>query len=188
MKKIINNTSNIIILLAFIAMMTGCYTEQVATKQTTKAQANYPGTVAELCSIWYPVQTYTKTKIEYKPGEPIPYKVIDTVTIDCDSAVAAAKKNGTSAKNTKAPCPPCDSLRVDTVLHLQSILAESTSKLVAAQAETKAVEKDYNTALQYIATLKQKLRTVNWVMWVLVVYTGVRWLLTLISKGRFKLP
>lgn len=175
-------------IIAVSQLLTGCYTEKDAVRQTTKAQANYPGSVAGLCALWYPIQTYTKENTVYKQGPTITKRDTSYVTVDCDSAVAAAKKNGQKADKTKAPCPPCDSLRVDTLIHLQQTLAESTSKLVQQKAEQAALQKDFNTAMQQIATKNQQNKTLRLWIWVLGLYTAARWILRFATKGRIKLP
>lgn len=124
-----NTITYLAITLSFCMMLTGCYNEKIAVKQLNRVQSHYPEKVAGACAVWYPVLEFTKDSFIYLPGKPIPQTEIKYVTVDCDSAVEAAKKTGSKASSTKAPCPPCDSLRVDTVQMIRRIQAESTAKL-----------------------------------------------------------
>lgn len=124
----------------------GCYSKKIAEQQTNKAQGQYPEMVAKMCGLWYPPKESKVTETKYLPGVPIPGKT-NYVTVDCDSAInSKAPANNNSAgnqkpKNTfKVPCPPCDSLRVDSFIHKEIKTVENTAKIVDLESQIESLK------------------------------------------------
>lgn len=115
-----NNKVLIFLLFASLLMVvfgSGCYTEKKAAKQTVKAFAEYPALVSGYCGTWFEPIVITKDSFIYKPGKTIFKKGEPVfVEVDCDSVTKSnlSSHSGQKANYVKIPCPPCDSVRIDT--------------------------------------------------------------------------
>lgn len=155
-----------------LMLCAGCYSEKKAIQQTTKAYTFYPATVADLYSKWFPIKSFVRDSIIYKQGETI-WLPGDTVTIDCDS-VLAANKGGSNKVNI--PCPPCPT-RVDTFYQSRSETQESTAGIVAIQGKLEAKDKDLIAVKEKLAAVNNTKRILWWAVLLLAAYTLTRWVL-----------
>lgn len=154
-----------VLLLALLALLTGCYTQNKAVHQSTKAYSRFPDKVAELHELWFPDKLTDSTYAEYKPGTPI-YRY-DTVSADCDSITNLKQQHIAELErqlyeldekteipteqinNLKAeirrlkaqpntvyiPCPPCPE-RVDTLaIHRRTEIESGTLRTQLKQAQ-----------------------------------------------------
>lgn len=112
-----------LIILAAMAVLlgsAGCRTpQQLSSKYFYKALDKDDITVYGECSKIAPPVVMTKDSFIYKQGKTI-YKKgeVRYVTVDCDSVVKSFQKGNSSTVKkyltVQLPCPPCDSVRVDT--------------------------------------------------------------------------
>lgn len=178
-----------LILIAVLAMIfgsTGCRTPQkAASRLVYRGMDKDAKTVYNICSdIAPPVESvrdsfvYIQGETIYKKGEPY------YVTIDCDSVVLANEINNSNkinqlrnnsvrvglANKIRIPCPPCDSVRIDTVKRLREEIQVNKSKEYALRDENKELTE---------ANIKLK-QTNKWLWWAVItlaVYTILRWVL-----------
>lgn len=171
-----NYITYLMIAISCMAMITGCYTEKKASRQTVKAFTQYPDLISGYCGLWFDPVVMTKDSFIYKPGQII-YKKGEPVyvQVDCDSVV----KNSTSANKTaKVKCPPCDSVRVDTVYRSK----ESTEVNRAKEHSLEATVKEQG---ETIAGQKVTINILRWTVILLGIYTLARWILRI---WNIKLP
>lgn len=162
-----NTLAYTLIAFSFILMVTGCYTEKRASKQTVKAYVTYPDLISGQCGLWFDPVVMTKDSFIYKQGEIIYKKgAPQYVYVDCDSVQNPSK----SSKIVKIPCPPCDSVRVDTLYRSRESTEANRAKEHAQAAEIKVLAQD-NTKLQ------TQLRIAIYALIALAAYTLGRWVL-----------
>lgn len=109
----------LLIVFSFALLVIGamsCNTEKRATRHLYKSVRIDEKPARDYCAKVYNPIVITKDSFIYKQGAVI-YKKGEPVyvQVDCDSVVKSFQ-NGNSSNATKVriPCPPCDSLRVDT--------------------------------------------------------------------------
>jgi len=126
------------IAMAWIMLLSSCYTVKVAEKQSIKAKVHYPEKVAELHSVWFPFAEIIRDSIIYKNGDTT--WRYDTVTVDCDSVISATKKNVSSGKRhiVNLACPPCPIVNADSIFYYRIVIQENKAAL-----EHKDLQIDY---------------------------------------------
>lgn len=169
-------------LAAMVVGCVGCYTPYKMHKQVSKAYHKYPLEFTATVSKWFQIQETYFDSVVIKKSDTL-WRT-DSVTVDCDSAVKAAKSDSSKLRRqtkVKVPCPPCP-LTVDTVLHFQRIVKESTLKLKAERlkAENLAAEKAATEAM--LAAKQKALDIALWAAIILGVYTLLRWILKLTTR------
>lgn len=137
-----------LLLVLFILMMAmSCSSPKKASKQIVRAYVKYPDVVAGHCGLWFEPITITKDSFIYKQGATI-YKQGEPVyvQVDCDSVVNSSKKPNSS--NVRIPCPPCDSVRVDTVYRSRETTEVNKAKEQALQTENIELKTELATEKQ----------------------------------------
>lgn len=173
------------ILMVLCFAFSSCTSEKKSGRQVVKIQSRYPWVIASACGSYYPTKDSVSINTIYKPGQTVEKKVHDTLRIDCEQAVKDAAKNGTKANDIKLPCPPCDSLRVDTLEHYKSVTQQSTALLKEQQHKYDLQTKELNAANEKIAGQET---TIKWWMWIAIAFGGysiVRWV---VRVWAIKLP
>lgn len=157
-----------ILLLALCC--TGCYTQQKAVDQSTKAYSRFPVAVAQLYTQWFNPVAYSRDNIIVKTGEPI-YRqgLVHFITIDCDTVTG---ENRVVQKPCKA---------ADTILYHDTIFIDRYRQTV-----DKAAQIQRDDAQKRLAVAETKLLQWRLVAIALAVYTLLRWLLRMIWN--IKLP
>ncbi len=177
-------------LLIAAILLSGCYTTKKATKQVAKAQAIHPEVVASACISYYPTKDSIVERTVYLPGkiDTIPGK---TITINCDSIVAAAKSKSTtssgtlvSSKSVSVPCPP-STHQVDTFYAFKEKYQESSAKLKVAEAMNSTLAAKVVVAQAQFAHSEEKVSRKNRIILYLALGHGL-WFLGLIAKFYFK--
>lgn len=121
--------TKIMLFITALAMIAGCYTERRATKQVLKAENHYPEVLASICGNHFPPVEGKDSIRVYIPGKVIEGKP-KYITVDCDSL----KKSESKGKG-KFPCPPCDSIKVDTIIIKITYTVVNKAKEVAQAKE-----------------------------------------------------
>lgn len=124
-----------------------CYTKKKAARQVTRAQAEYPETVASRCGDWYPPKTETVTNTRYVPGKT---KIVrDTLKVDCSEVgnqiVYVPYETGAE--------------RVDTVYKEINNTVENTAKI---EGLTLKLAKETETRIKAESERDQAQLTRNW--------------------------
>lgn len=131
-------------MLAFIFMAMGCNTPRRADRLIDKGARISPEALAGKCAERYPSHDSVHERVVYREGQTVTKKETQYVTVNCDSVVSHNSKNvpnsSKSGNNVKVPCPPCDSVRVDTVYTDRYIQEadRATKKLLDNANEDKA--------------------------------------------------
>jgi hypothetical protein len=130
----------VLCVLAYVFTCIGCNTPRRADRLLDKGARLSPEALASKCAERYPSHDSVHERIVYKEGQTVTKKETQYVTTNCDSAVQAAKANGGKANHVKTPCPPCVSVRVDTVYTDRYIQEadRATKKLLDKANEDKA--------------------------------------------------
>lgn len=89
--------------LICLLALSGCYTQQKATRAVLKAGTEYPAVLSGICGDMYPPIASVKDSIIYKPGA-MPEPVF--VYVDCDTV-------NNKRKTLRITCP--QGLKIDTV-------------------------------------------------------------------------
>lgn len=194
MKNFIERNPTLTIFLAYVVGLllfavavttTGCNTEKRAWRNMQRAERIDNTVPPKYCADKFPAIEKYKEVIKYKPGVPIKG---DTkyVTANCDSLKKArdAKESAAGAQtkdnNTfRIPCPPCDSLRVDTA----EILRETTE---VNRAHEKVLQNKLHDTEQQLTKTETELSYCMWAAMILGGYTLIRWLVRIIWG--FKIP
>lgn len=151
--------------------MSSCNAEKRAVKKSDKhffkAVAWDKANVHGRCSDIAPPIVMTKDSFIYKPGKVI-YKQGEPVKVfvDCDTV----KVNSKGEKKAAIPCPPCDSVRVDTAYVSVRNTEVDRNKEIAQAATISNQDKK-------IASLQTSLSYFIWATCILGAYTLLRWIL-----------
>lgn len=174
-----------LICVSVILLFSGCYSQKKAVRQAVKAYSHYPGKISELGAIWWPIKTFTKDSIIYRPGKTLP-GTVKYIEVNCDSIVKATgntKKNPVSipAKTVRIPynCPASD-----TIEHWRLEVQESTIAVDACIQ--KNIEKDdvILNKEKKISELQKALSFSIWAIIILAGYTAIRWIALWLFKVR----
>ena len=152
--------SNLLIALAFLLMLPGCYTQQKAARQMDKARSTYPAVTANRCADWYPIQRFDSVIREYIPGKPGP---VQYVRVDCDTVEIAVPGQSSPARPAGTrivtiPCPPCPG--VDTLKEWRFRVEEQTARISELQTRVADAELKANTATTKLAGARRW----NWIL------------------------
>lgn len=167
---------------------TSCNTENRAWRLMHKAERIDNTVPPKYCADKFPSVEKYREVLKYRPGIPIKGET-KYVTANCDSLINAKNKisepgyhNKKNDGNTfNIPCPPCDSLRVDTA----EILREVTE---INRANEKVLQNALNEAEYNLTKTQTELSYWMWGLIIIGSYTFLRWAIAYFSKGRFKLP
>ncbi|MBS1988719.1 hypothetical protein JST56_07070 [Candidatus Dependentiae bacterium] len=167
--------------LLMYLIFSSCNTSKRAERLIDKGARISPITIAKECAARFPTKDSIHESVVYKQGQTITKKETEYVTINCDSMVNLAKSDkSVNTKYVKTPCPPCDSLRIDTLEKLLFVGKELTANLEVAKAEYKELEAKYNKSQEdSIGFLKEKNKWMQAALWtwaIVGIYLLVRFL------------
>lgn len=169
-------------LVLILFMFSGCNAEKRAVKKSDKhfftAVAWDKANVHGRCSDIAPPIVMTKDSFIYKPGKVI-YKQGEPVyvEVDCDSVVKSLSSNLSPVKPVRIKCPPCDSLRVDSMYRSSHNVAVDNNKVKALEATIKDRDETISKKDEEIARLKERNRIQLYAIIILAAYTLLRWIL-----------
>jgi hypothetical protein len=152
MKHSIPNT---LIVLSFLSMIIGCYSENKALRQIEKAHVKYPSYVAKYCSAAYPAIDATIDSFSYLLGDPM--VINDTLYVHDTTAnqiIKYIKQYHT---------------RIDTIYRLKYV------KLVNRSKEAYLTESNMKISME-LARIHKERQILYWVVGILGIYTIGRWI------------
>jgi hypothetical protein len=146
---------------------TSCYTAGKARRQVVHAQARHAGTVAMLCTQFYPPKDSVHTELQYLQGE-TRYLPGEIKYVNCDSG--SNKQN----RRVAVPCPPT-TYRVDTIRDKSSVYLVNRAKEQVLENRIKELN-DHNTELHTAGKLMM--------YWAIAATLAALLLLTLLIKQK----
>jgi hypothetical protein len=150
-----HSITNALIIISFLAMIIGCYSENKALKQVARAHIKYPSSIAGYCSLAYPSIDASIDSVAYIPGNPV--TINDTIYIHDTASERLIKY----IKQYRT--------RIDTIYRLKSI------QLVNRAKETYLTESNMKTSMELVKLQKER-QILHWVAAILGIYTLVRWI------------
>lgn len=153
-----------LIAVSFIMMITGCYTEQKASRQVYKAHRKHQVVTAQFCGSVYPPVSSISDSFIYKPGETL---VLSDTVNRYDTVVRVL--NRYIIKTQK---------RTDTLYIAKNAQLVNRAGETLLQQENRAIS-------DKLAALSSRNKILLWVAIVLGGYTLLRWVL---MYWRVRLP
>jgi hypothetical protein len=150
----------IALLCAFALALQSCNTAKRASRLIDKANRIDNTVMPGKCALLFPNADSSIQQTVYKEGKTI-YRQAPPIhtTTNCDSIFKAAQKDkSVDPKNVQTPCPPCDSMRVDTFYINNYAYITNT-------AEKVTLINKLNAANQ---TISAKDNTIKWLKWIAI--------------------